>query len=36
MIAFPHINKIISISDSGFLVVAEISSGEEIESLTPH
>lgn len=35
IVALPEVNRVVSVSDSGLLVVAEISSGEEVQSVYP-
>ena len=35
MIAFPEANKIISVSDQGTLLVSEITSGDELQTVYP-
>jgi|LakMenEpi03Aug12_release.lakeMendotaPanAssembly.Ray.scaffolds.fasta_scaffold4556279_1 hypothetical protein len=35
MLALPVANKLISVSDMGALIVSEISSGDELQSLFP-
>lgn len=35
MISFPEANKLIAVSDLGILVVTELSTGEEMQTLNP-